>query len=653
MPQTGSDATQRVNLNKRSAPRPASAPNRAAAQAPSRTPNRAPGKRRSKFTRRDKIIFISIACLALVCVLLLGIALSRLLKPEEDDGLILNNVIAAGVNLGGLTPEQAKSALNEATANTYTQLDMKISVLDTTISLAPGDTGAKLDVDGVVQEAYDYGRTGSRSEQQQAKTQSPTTPYIVNIIPYLNLNTTHIRSAVETLGQQFNSTLSQPTVTILGQRPSLDVSKPDTTVAHQTLKIYVGTAEYGLDTQQLYEQILEYYNINIFQVVGQCTVVAPNSLDEKLEALYAEHCVAPVDAQMDMNTYQVTPEVYGYGFDLDLVKEQVANADYGQTLEIPLTYLAPAVTEDLLSGDLFKDTLGSFSARIPTDANWLHNVTLACKKLNGLILKSGEEFSFNTLLGDLTVRNGWAEASVFQGTRVTTAIGGGATQAASVLYQCVLRANLDIVELKHHTYATTFMSLGYDAYTDGGNNDFRFRNTLPDPISISAAVVGNEIQITIVGTESREYQVDIEYLTIQTIRPGTLKNLMSANNPGGYKDGDILVAPLTGYKIEVYRHIYDGATGKELQRDLLETITYSSRDAVVVQLQKVQEPDPTIPSDPTEPSDSTDPTTPSNPTDPSDPTTSSDSTVSTLPSDPTGPSTGSTSSSENGASQAQ
>ncbi len=602
---TGTDATQRVNLNRRTAPQGTGTPNRTPTRAGG---NPAPRKRRGKFTQRDKIILISIASLALVFVVLLGIVLANLFKPENDNGLILNNVIAAGVNLGGMTPEQAKAALSQATDNTYSQLDMQVTVVDTTISLAPADTGAKLDVDGVVEEAYNYGRTGSRSEQQQVRAQALTTSYIVDIIPYLNLDSNYIRTAVATLGEQFNSTLSQPSITITGTRPSLDVSKPDTSVAHQIMTIFVGTAEYGLDTQQLYEQILECYNINIFQVAGQCTVITPNALDEKLEVVFNENCVAPVDAQMDMNTYQVTPEIYGYGFDLDQVKEQISNAKYGTTLEIPLTYLAPSITEDLISGDLFKDILGEYTVEIVADSNWISNVTLACKKLNGLILKSGDEFSFNALLGELTSQNGWKEASVFQGKKLTTALGGGATQVASALYQCVLKADLNITEIQHHTYATTFMDLGHDVYTDGENADFRFCNTLPDPLCINATVSNGTLHISIVGTESRDYQVEIEYLTTDTIHPGTLKNLMSATNPGGYKDGDILLSPLTGYKVQVYRYTYDGSTGKQLSSDLFEVITYSARDAVVVQLEKNTVPDPSIPSDPTDPMEPTEPT---------------------------------------------
>ena len=79
--------------------------------------------------------------------------LSMLNGGDKDDGKILSNVYAAGVNLGGLTPEEAKTKLHDATDNTYGVLDMNVSILDTTIALSPDKTGASLDIDAVVEAA--------------------------------------------------------------------------------------------------------------------------------------------------------------------------------------------------------------------------------------------------------------------------------------------------------------------------------------------------------------------------------------------------------------------------------------------------------------------------------------------------------------------
>lgn len=604
-----SDATQRVNLSSEripATPRPRTP--RPAGTAARRNPTGKNGKRRRlALSKRDKITLIAIG--AVVLALLIGsiIGISVMFSSQPDDGLIQKGVMAAGVDLSGMTPEQAKQALEAATADTYTKLDMTVTVLDTTIALSPKDTGAKLNVDAVIEAAYKYGR-------ETGKTQNRS--YIVPIIEHLNLNTEFIKGELNKLGEKYSSTLSQPSINISGTRPDVNVSKPDTSVVHQKLTIFVGTAEYGLDTNKLYEQVLEYYNSNIFQVTGSCQVVAPESIEDELVALYEEHCIKPIDAQIDTNTYTVTPEVYGYGFVLETVKEQLASTPYGTTLEIPMTFIAPNLTEELLSGNLFKETLGHCESPMGIEANWIHNITLASQKLNGFILKSGDEFSFNEVLGELTTAGGYRPVTVYTGKDLTEIVGGGVTHLASALYNCVLQADLEITQRHTHTYATSFIEPGRDVYVNALEADFRFRNNFPAPICINVQIANGSIQVSILGTDSRNYSTEIEFLTVKTLTPSQLKNTMSPNNPGGYRNGQELVAPITGYDVEIYRYKYNKDTGALIEKELLYTVHHASRDAVVVELQE-----PPQPTEPTEPSVPTEPSNPSEPTDPSESTT--------------------------------
>lgn len=620
VPVADQDATQRVFVGAETAPAVRSqgpAAERSAARAAA---SRAAAEKNTKkrgMTKKDKITVITIASVTVLLVIALIIALTSILAEPEDDGLILKGVIAAGVNIGGMTPDEAKVALEQATANTYTELDMSITVLDSTIVLSPQDTGARLDIESVVADAFNYGRTGSRAERQQAKNHALANSYIVPITSYLNLDTNYIRNAINDLGGQFSSTLSQPSITVTGTRPEMGVPTPNTQVVHQTMSIYVGTAEYGLDTAKLYDKVMEYYNINIFQVIGECTVVAPESIEEDLLAQYEQLCVVPVDAEIDPVTYAITPEVYGYGFDLDEVKQMIANAAYGTTLEIPLSYIEPNLTEALLSSNLFKETLSEYTSTLGIDLSWNSNVAKACKALDGLILKSGDVLSFNDILGDLTMENGYVAAMVYVGKTPTSVIGGGVSHVASVLYNCVLQAGLEIVEHHNHTYATNFIELGHDAYVHTGAADFQFRNSLPDPIRLSVKIVNNAIVIQIIGTNSREYLIETEALLVKTKVPGQLYNYMLPTNPGGYVNGQVLQAGIMGYDVEIYCYKYDKATGRLLEKELLFTLNYESRDAVVVRLQTPQT-DPTEPS--TTPTETTEPTTPSDPTDSTDPT---------------------------------
>lgn len=633
------DATQRVNVHTESASAQRPVRNRQSAAA--RRPKTFPEKVSEFFARiiakflalkrKEKITIISLASVALVLVIVLIITMSSLFAAPQDDGRILRGVIAAGVNIGGMTPEEARTAIETATANTYTELDMSITVLDSTIVLSPADTGARLDIESVINDAYNYGRTGSRSERQQAKNHALANSYIVPISSYLNLNTDYIRSEISKLGGSFTSTLAQPTLSVTGTRPEMGVSKPNTSVAHQTMTIFVGTAEYGLDTEKLFNKVMEYYNINIFQVIGECTVVAPESIEAELLKQYEELCVAPVDAQIDPVTYEIKPEVYGYGFNLDAVKEQIATAPYGTTLEIPLTYIEPNLTQELLSNNLFKDVLAEYTSNLGIDQSWNTNVQRACEALNGVILKSGEVFSFNEHLGELTADRGYTNAMVAIGKKNESVLGGGVTQVASVLYNCALQSGFDILEQKNHVYPTSFILVGHDVYVNKADADLRFRNNLPDPVQFVAKVVNNVVQIKILGSNSRDYIIKIESSIVKTKNPGQLLNYMQPNNPGGYENGAVLQPGIVGYDVEIYRNKYEKNTGRFIDKELITTVKYESRDAVIVRLQNNTPPttEPSTPetttptgTSPTEPSgtSSTESTDPSNATDPSEST---------------------------------
>ena len=119
-----------------------------------------------------KVLLISLCSVAVVLLIAVIIGVWFFLGWPTDDGLILNNVTVAGINLGGMTKEQASDALHRATDSTFTRQDMVVELPDTNLSFSPAETGAQLDVDAVIQAAYDYGRKGTYEEREQAKESS-------------------------------------------------------------------------------------------------------------------------------------------------------------------------------------------------------------------------------------------------------------------------------------------------------------------------------------------------------------------------------------------------------------------------------------------------------------------------------------------------
>ena len=134
-----------------------------------KTPNARQIAERKKAAQNRKIAIISICSVILVVLIGLIIGMIVYAGRDTDNGKILDNVYAGGVNLGGMTVEDAKNALHLATDNTFSKKDLVIKLPDTAFKLSPADTGAKLDVDAVVEAAYNYGRTGTDAENKKAQ----------------------------------------------------------------------------------------------------------------------------------------------------------------------------------------------------------------------------------------------------------------------------------------------------------------------------------------------------------------------------------------------------------------------------------------------------------------------------------------------------
>ena len=167
-------------------------------------------------------------------------------------------------------------------------------------------------------------------------------------------------------------------------------------------------------------------------------------------------------------------------------------------------------------------------------------------------------------------------------------MGGGVTETASVLYNSVLYAELEILEHHNHIYVPDFIDVGRDAYVDD-TKDLRFRNSYSDPIRIVAQVIEGEICISIEGTDTREYFVTVDLNVLDVIAPENLYNVMLPDNPGNYTDGQVLVQGTNGYEIELVKLLQ--YTGWE-DNSVIGTYTYEAQDSVVVKIPEPTTPDP-------------------------------------------------------------
>ncbi len=584
-------------------------------------------------TRKMMIIIVCVvAALALIGMI---VGLVVLLTPEKPDDRIIDNVYAGNVNLGGMTQEEAKNALHLATDNTYSVQDMVINLPDATLRLSPSITGAKLDVDAVVQEAFAYGRTGSESEQEAVRQSAANTVRTIALLPYLDLNYRNIENAVTEFCQTHSSVKTAPTVELIGQRPTYDPEKPNRPVTHQTLVVTMGTPEYTLKADPLYNLILDYYSLHklTLNYADHQALLSPNHSEPALpnaQQIFNQYCTPAKDAVLNEITYEVpegSKEVYGYGFDVDTLQRMIDKAGYGQVIRLQLGFLLPEVTEKELLKDLFKDTLSTGITSAALGSNWNNNLSLSCAAIDRYVIKPGEEFSFNLVVGQPTADKGYKKAPGYINGKDAEVMGSGVSQTASALYYCALLADLEILERHNHVYLPLFSNaavasggcLGLDAYVDGVSCDLRFRNNTKTPIRILATAENGTVNVELIGVNELAYFIRVETEQVYDTYPNIIHQYVDKNNILGYTDGQVLQTAIIGYGINSFMVKYSSETGARLSRDPITGSTYASRDQIVAEFPPVGPFDPDRPIDPDDPNVPIDPDDPNIPIDPNDP----------------------------------
>ena len=539
--------------------------------------------------RKRKLILIGVCAgfFALLIGLIVGILIFA--GRDTDDELILDNVYVADINLGGMTVGEAKSVLHLATDRTFSVKDMVVYLAnDLCFVLSPEQTGAKLNVDAVVQAAYNHGREGSDADYQKAKKEAATTSYTIPLLPYLSLNLDYIRQATEEYCAEVYSVLTEPKFTITGERPTDHTSG---SVSHQTITITLGTPDYQIDSKDLYDRILDAYSMHKLELqYDKQDMTLPTAV--KANDLFKTYCVTPQDAYLDTTTYQIIPEVYGYGFQAADVQKQLDAASYGDQIQITLGFLPPKVFASDLTEKMFADTLSL--AQTSSDINNAdrnHNLKLACEAIDQYVINVGETFSLNKVLGKLTKANGYKEAMISQYN--DKALGGGVSQVASALYCTALQANLDVTQRHCHEYAVDFIDFGLDAFVDGGDHDLRIKNTGKSPIRISATAENHTVRIELHGINTLEHKIELRTSIVEIYEPKTTYADIDFNNAANYEDGDVLQEGVNGYKIAVYLEKLDPVSKEVVSSKAITTSEYKSIEKVAV---RIIYTDPEIPA---------------------------------------------------------
>lgn len=117
------------------------------------------------------------------------------------------------------------------------------------------------------------------------------------------------------------------------------------------------------------------------------------------------------------------------------------------------------------------------------------NLQLAGNKINGIVIKPGETFSFWKLVGNPSKKHGYLDGLTISGGRLGEGVGGGLCQLANLIHWLVLNSPLTVTELVHHSDALfpdyeRRVPFGTGTSVFYKNVDYRFKNTTMQPVQL-------------------------------------------------------------------------------------------------------------------------------------------------------------------------
>jgi vancomycin resistance protein YoaR len=232
-------------------------------------------------------------------------------------------------------------------------------------------------------------------------------------------------------------------------------------------------------------------------------------------------------------------------------------------LETEVLFPARKISDIMNMG--IKDKIVTFSTFFDDSSlNRNHNISLAAKALDNLLLGKGKIFSFNELVGEASLSNGYREAPVIVNKELVMGPGGGICQVSSTIYNAALLSGMAIEERHHHSIPVTYLPPGLDATIAYNYLDLRFRNNLPFHVLIHMQVLGNELRAIFFGDPSRSFEVEVITRNISSIPPPVHYRELS-DKPSSYRE--IIQAGRKGYIVETIRIFFKD--GVEISRESL------------------------------------------------------------------------------------
>ncbi len=418
---------------------------------------------------------VLVAALAILAVLLLGsnsaVTQERIVRVMEY-GTVLKGVSVSGVDISGMTPEEAYTATAGIEEDLLLKAAFVIDLDGEMLNFDAAAFGLTTDYNDMMEQAVTYGRSGSFEERKEAAdaARNNGVDFTVDVL----VDKTRVTAALSALEATFNASPMDAAYTFMPHGYFADGTPYD-------------PATYDEKT------------LGPPQLVRVDAADKPNPLRYQYwqNTKYVSNYI-PKDA--DIARFLYIPEQKGLRTDTDkladMIVAAVENNDYS-VITAPTDATDPSVTLEQIKAatQLVASWTSSYSNH--AGANRVHNMTKMAGIINGVVLEPGVTWSVNAEAGPRTTANGWKEAAGISGGAFVPDPGGGVCQISSTLYNAALRANLDIVDSKRHSIISDYIPIGLDATISTPTPDLKMKNPHATPMFIVSYMNPGEKNVTV------------------------------------------------------------------------------------------------------------------------------------------------------------
>ncbi len=156
----------------------------------------------------------------------------------------------------------------------------------------------------------------------------------------------------------------------------------------------------------------------------------------------------------------IQPAVIGRSLDvdatIDAINQTVTQGNH--TIPMVFNYTNPEVGGDVTAEQLGIRELVSVESTYfyGSSAERIQNIETAASRFHGVLVPPGETFSMGDVLGDVSLDNGYAEALIIFGNRTIKGVGGGVCQVSTTLFRTVFFGGYPVEERYSHAYRVSY-----------------------------------------------------------------------------------------------------------------------------------------------------------------------------------------------------